>query len=162
MRQSEVVPPTRAAFDHLRHLTRADVVMEGRSLTINIKVAKNLQRYDQSRQVTVYMAENQDLCLIRTINIAILRCGLTNPCLCLEEPQTPYQRHMCALNGAPQSSLLERSRNSIPYMASGRPRSLPRLTKEKETDKCNISGGGPARHTNYTSIKKRTNRWLTS
>ena len=67
MRQSDVVTPTRAAFDPQRDLTRADVLIGLDLIKIRIKAAKNMQRYDQSREVTVYMAEYLELCLVQTV-----------------------------------------------------------------------------------------------
>ena len=66
--QSEVVPQTKPAFDPLRHLTLADVAIN----SDNIKAAKNMQRFSQSRKDTVYAAEHQQLCVIHAVRRVIV------------------------------------------------------------------------------------------
>ena len=66
MRQSEVVPPTQRAFDHTRHLTRGDVRVTDR-VTINIKWAKNLQRYDERRTMTLWPTGHPGTCPVGAV-----------------------------------------------------------------------------------------------
>ena len=67
LRQSEVVAQTKGAFNPQRHLTRGDVAVSTDSVVITIKAAKNMQRYNRSKTVTVYKAQHAHLCLIKAI-----------------------------------------------------------------------------------------------
>ena len=48
------------------------MIIKAESLTITIKAAKNLQRHDQQRIVTVFKADNPAMCLIRAVHKVLL------------------------------------------------------------------------------------------
>ena len=71
MRQSEVVPQSQRAFDPTRHLTRRDVSVAS-TLRIKVKWAKNMQRYDQQRTLTMLPTGNHNTCPVMAVR-AVLR-----------------------------------------------------------------------------------------
>ena len=78
-RQGEVVPQTMAAFDPLRHLTRADVKVFPNRLDIIVKAAKNLQRYDQRHMATVFKADDPNMCLVGAVNKVVRDSPTVSP-----------------------------------------------------------------------------------
>ena len=66
MRQSEVAPPSVARYDPTRHLACGDVVVTD-TLYLNMKWAKNLQRYDQARQLTLHPTGEPAMCLVTAV-----------------------------------------------------------------------------------------------
>ena len=71
MMQSGVASQTIASYSSLRNLTRADVRMGPDSLTITIKAAKNLQRHDQQRVLTVVQADDPGMCLLHAVQLVL-------------------------------------------------------------------------------------------
>ena len=67
LRQSEVVPPSVGQFDPLRHLTRNDVSITEAGVTVLVKAAKNLQKYNQRRLLRIPASDAPELCMKRAI-----------------------------------------------------------------------------------------------
>ena len=71
LRKSEVTPPSKNKFDAMCHPTRGDLkVIDGR-LSLCIKAAKNMQRTEQRRTVTLEPSENKVLCVVTAVQEAI-------------------------------------------------------------------------------------------
>ena len=66
LRQSEVAPPTVKTFDPDRHLTKGDVSL-GQVLQVRIKWGKNLQRFDQTKRVTLHPTQDPVTCPLMAI-----------------------------------------------------------------------------------------------
>ena len=67
LRQSEVAAPSVTKFDPTRHLTCGDVSV-GEILQINLKWAKNLQRYNQSKTLRLYPTCEPDSCPVKVVH----------------------------------------------------------------------------------------------
>ena len=61
-----VAPPSATAYDQLRHVTKQDVHVSNNNLIINSKWSKTMQAFDQNRALTIPMAEDPRLCVIRS------------------------------------------------------------------------------------------------
>lgn len=68
LRQSEVVAPSASGFDHRKHLTRSDVVLQPDSVSITIKHAKNMQSIYQTKTVLLQASSNPALCIVRALH----------------------------------------------------------------------------------------------
>ena len=78
MRQSEVVPQSQRAFNPTRHLTRRDVAV-ARTLAIRVKWAKNMQRYNQQRTLTMLPTGDPNTCPVQAV-AAVLRAHRNCQC----------------------------------------------------------------------------------
>ena len=79
LRQSEVVPPTASVFSPTWHLTRADMVVTTHGVRLQIKAAKNMQRYDQQRSVYLPRVSTEQLCPVRAVAAAITMTPTASP-----------------------------------------------------------------------------------
>jgi integrase len=78
LRQSEVAPRSVRAFDPSRNLTRGDIQVHTDRVVITIRMAKNLQRVGQSKQVCLYRADVQALCPVQSVKAMIARVPTTS------------------------------------------------------------------------------------
>ena len=67
LRKSEVVPPSVKTFNKDKHLTRQDVVITQDTAQVTIKWAKNLQKFNQRKVVTLQSAQNPNYCPVRAL-----------------------------------------------------------------------------------------------
>lgn len=67
LRQSEVLAPTMASFDHRKHLTRGDISFKNDQVFVLIKHAKNMQTVYETKTVTLNSAPNQRLCIVTSL-----------------------------------------------------------------------------------------------
>lgn len=67
LRQSEVLAPSAATFDHRKHLTRGDVILTHNSVTVKIKHAKNMQSVYESKTLRLQQSSNPLLCIVAAI-----------------------------------------------------------------------------------------------
>ena len=111
-RQGEVVPQTVAMFDPLRHLTRGDVALHHDRLEVNVKAGKNLQRFDQRRQTTIYKAQDPAMCLV--LAVKALLC---------DSPMVAPQQPMFVFKGSirPISAAYVRAQWKVALTAIGAP-----------------------------------------
>ena len=68
LRQSEVGPRTSGAWDPMSHPTRNDISTSRSRLVLKVKHAKNLQKANQSRTVTMAATDTHLLCPVTTYN----------------------------------------------------------------------------------------------
>ena len=66
LRQSEVAPPTVKGFNPYRHLTRGDMHL-GSQLRIRIKWGKNMQKFDQKKDITLFPTGDSLTCPVRAV-----------------------------------------------------------------------------------------------
>ena len=74
LRQSEVAPPTKGAFDPTRHPTRADIARVKSGIRMTVKWAKNMQRVGQSRTVILPHVPDQLTCPVTAIQANTMAC----------------------------------------------------------------------------------------
>lgn len=67
LRQSEVLAPSVATFDHRKHLTRGDILLSPTSVTVKIKHAKNMQSVYQSKTLNLQQSSNPLLCIVTAL-----------------------------------------------------------------------------------------------
>ena len=79
LRQSSVAPPSCAAFDYTRHLTRADASLSTAGLAITIKWSKTIQRAADLKTVLLPATSDSDLCPVRAYTALIRGTGPALP-----------------------------------------------------------------------------------
>ena len=73
LRQSELFVLKKSSYDPKYNLSRGDVQLKGDSIVIKIKWAKNLRRFDKSKQVILKRSNNSELCpVMATYNMLTL------------------------------------------------------------------------------------------
>ena len=82
LRQSEVLPPSIKSFSCTYHLTRDDVRLTPDFAMVKIKAGKNLQLYNQSREVTLIPAKDKRYCPISALQAVLDDTPTASP----EEP----------------------------------------------------------------------------
>lgn len=82
LRQSELMPRTVNAWDPHTQPTRGDVSLTSDKCVIFIKKAKNMQRYDQNRIVSMQAATNSFICPVNAMSLMFN----DTPTLSLSEP----------------------------------------------------------------------------
>ena len=91
LRQSEVAPPSIKTFDPTRHLTRRDVSI-GEQLNVRIKWGKNLQRFDQKKDITLSPMADPLTCPVKAVeDVLAMSPGLPPhaPLLVFPDTTTP-------------------------------------------------------------------------
>lgn len=78
LHQSEVLPYSSTSFDHKKHLSRADVVLNHNSLDVKIKFAKNMQSVYQTKSVTLHRSPDTLLCVVAAVHEMLQRTPTTS------------------------------------------------------------------------------------
>ena len=91
LRQSEVAPSSIKAFDPSRHLTRRDIQL-GEQLKVRIKWGKNMQKFDQKKDILLSSTGDSLTCPVRAVSdLLALTPGLPPqaPLLVFPDTDTP-------------------------------------------------------------------------
>ena len=103
LRQSEVAPPTMAAFNPARHLTRADITLSP-GVKLVIKHAKNLQKYNQNKVVRLSPTGDMLTCPVGAVTWALAampQATASSPLLAFKDTGRPIPNsHLRAAWGA--------------------------------------------------------------
>ena len=73
-RQSEVVPVTISSFDKDKNICKKDVSFKNGNIIVDIRWAKNCQKFDQKREVCIPPLSDKRLCPVKNLK-AVLRAS---------------------------------------------------------------------------------------
>lgn len=107
LRQSEVAAPSVGRFDHTRHLTRNDVVLEDDVAIVTVKHAKNMQTIYEQKTIRLQASHNSETCVVLAIRRMlndVQTLSLQDPFLMLSDRrpmtvnylQKQWRQHMIA------------------------------------------------------------------
>jgi hypothetical protein len=65
LRISNVVPPSAATFNHLRHLRRCDITISQDKVIIHLRWSKTLQRHRQTARIILVAVPGSPMCPLR-------------------------------------------------------------------------------------------------
>ena len=78
-RQSNMIPPSKKAFDATRHFTRDDVWPAQGGLLVKVKWTKTLQRYKEATTVFLPQITGRVLCPVTAFRNMVLRAPTASP-----------------------------------------------------------------------------------
>ena len=117
LRKSEVTPPSVNRFNHTCHLTRGDACVREGLLQLTIKAAKNMQRTDQRRTITLQSSDDRDFCVVTALQQATRdppTASSTDPLLMFKDRapvpvtfiQSVWESQLCELGLRPNAFTL--------------------------------------------------------